>query len=103
MFIARTVLHSTHAELERRMTARELRVWAAAFQIEPWGEERAAGDVDTLANVLVALQTPKGKRFKPRRWTPDYSRAARPAQSEADMIRVVRRITAMQAAMASGE
>lgn len=84
------------------MTARELRVWAAAYSIEPWGEERAAGDVDTLANVLVALQTPKGKRFKPRRWTPDYTHAARPAQTEADMIRVVQRITAMQNAINSG-
>jgi hypothetical protein len=101
MFIARTVLHSTHAELQQRMTPRELRQWSALYSIEPWGEERDDAQADTVCNLLAALHTPKGKSFKARRYTPDYSQAMRPPQTEADMIRTAQNISAMMSASGS--
>lgn len=85
------------------MTARELRVWAALHAAEPWGEERAAGNIDALANVLVALKTPKGKTFKPRRYTPEYRKPRRRPQSLEAMKAVAQKFTAMLGARRKAE
>lgn len=65
-------MHCTVDELRQRMTVREYRKWLSVFSVAPWGEERDAQNFDTLANISVGLVTPKSK-FKPRRYTPDYS------------------------------
>lgn len=77
------------------MTSRELRLWAELYRVEPWGDERGDGRADTIANVLVGLQTPKGKQHKWKRYTPDYGRALRPPQTEDEMKRTLRNMAAM--------
>ncbi|MEM8738260.1 MAG: hypothetical protein AAGG38_07255 [Planctomycetota bacterium] len=85
------------------MTARELRTWADLYAAEPWGEERDAGNADALANVLVGLQTPKGKTHKWRRYTPEYRKPRRRAQTLEAMKAVAQKFTSMIGARRQAE
>lgn len=85
------------------MTARELRTWARVYAAQPWGEERAAGDMDALANVWVGLQTPKGKPAKWRRYTPEYGKTERKPQTMEQMQAAAIKLTAMLGARRRAE
>jgi len=55
LIIARTLGLSV-AEAQQRIDSREFTLWRAAYEIEPWGEERADIRTAILLRTLVSAQ-----------------------------------------------
>jgi hypothetical protein len=62
----------TRRELLARMDVEEFTYWLAKDRIDPIGPARQDAAADTIANVIVAVNTPSGKQFRARKYTPDY-------------------------------
>jgi hypothetical protein len=78
----------TVAELENRLSFRELIEWAAYYRIEPWGEERAdlrSGVV--AATVANANRGKKQKPFTPTDFMPLAEKRPEPAMNVDQKIR----------------
>lgn len=75
-------LGMTHRDMMQRMTTDEFAHWLAKDSIDPIGHARQDAAADTIANVIVAVNTPAGKQFKPRKYTPDYRQAHKPPQTD---------------------
>lgn len=92
MFLARTVLHSTLSELNRRMTRPELNLWIAAYNAEPWGEVRADWAAGQIAAVTATAHSSK-RVFKPSDFVPDFNRQYREPQTLEEMKAAAMQIT----------
>ena len=92
MFLARTVTHSTLAELDRRMTRPELILWIAAYNAEPWGELR---DDIAAGRICAVTATAHSSRrvFKPSDFIHDYTAQYRPPQTQEEMMAALRKST----------
>jgi hypothetical protein len=61
----------TRGELLHRMSASELAYWAAYFDQEPWGEERADLRSAIVASTIANVNRGKGRKpFRPRDFMP---------------------------------
>lgn len=94
MFLARTVLHSTRAELERRMSHPELLEWIAAYNAEPWGEYRADIAAGRICAVVATAHSTK-RVFRPSDFVHDYYEQFREPQTQQDMIAAAMKATAL--------
>jgi hypothetical protein len=81
MLLARTVTHATVAETKRRMTRLEFLKWAAAYQIEPWGDEW--NQVRAIAASSVAPWSKR--RINLSKYFPNSKRRLSAAQIEAGL------------------
>lgn len=84
-------LGKTRRQLVEELTPQELTYWIAKDRIDPIGPRRHDVNTDVLANLLVAIHTPKSKQFVPRSYVPDYRREhRRPAvQTPEEMMAAV--------------
>lgn len=92
MFLARTVLHSTLKELDRRMTNPELLQWVAAFNAEPWGEVRADLAAGQIAAITANAHSSR-RRFKPSDFMPDFNEQYREPQTQEAMMAAAMKAT----------
>lgn len=84
MHLARTVTHSTLAECQQRMLAREFQYWVAEYKRRPWGDDWL--QTGTLAAAVVAPWT--RRRVRPDQFIPGAKPAARrrdPKELEMEM------------------
>lgn len=73
----------TRGELLARTTAREREEWAAYFDVEPWGEERA--DLRSAIVAATVANVNKGKNrqpFKPADFMPKFEKPKAPSADE---------------------
>lgn len=92
MFLARTVLHSTLAELNRRMTHPELLLWIAAYNGEPWGELRADIAAGRICAVTATAHSTK-RVFRASDFVHDYAEQYREPQTMDEQIAAARKFT----------
>ncbi len=100
----------TVAELDRRMSSRELTEWMAYFEVEPWGEERADLRSGIVASVIAnANRDPKKRKqpFAPADFMPYATRPATdppPAETLAARTeRIRQRFTVLTGGLADGD
>jgi len=62
----------TVRELDDRMSSREFVDWAAYFEAEPWGEERADLRMGIMAALTANIHASRGKRFAPGDFMPKF-------------------------------
>ena len=76
-------------ETQAAVSAREFTLWAAFYQTEPWGEERADLRAGIIAHTVYAMNRGKGSAaMSPAEFMPQFDRpapnlAAVPAQLDA--------------------
>jgi hypothetical protein len=74
----------THAELMRRMSARELAEWRVYYRLEPFGAERDAAHAGVISATVANFSgfRRSGDVFKPSDFMVDYLDAPEPEPSE---------------------
>ncbi len=72
MFLCRT-LKKTLAELQQAITADELCLWLADYQLQPWGEWRDDLCAGQITAMIANVNTKRGG-FKPSDFMPDFER-----------------------------
>lgn len=92
MFLARTVTHSTLAELRQRMTRWEFNHWMALYAAEPWGEVRADWAAGQIAAVTATAHSSK-RIYRPSDFMPDFERQYRSPQTQDEMMAAAMKAT----------
>lgn len=75
----------TVGELLARISSRELSEWAAYYELEPWGEERADLRAGIVASTMANTARDPKKRQKPYRaneFMPQFAGADRESDGE---------------------
>jgi hypothetical protein len=74
----------TRSELLSRTTVREREEWAAYFDVEPWGEERADLRAGIIASTVANVNRGRRKPFKPSDFMPEFTKP-KPGLSAIDL------------------
>lgn len=94
----------TVAELEQRMSSRELIEWQAFAEVEPFGELRAdlRIGIQTAALVRLWADPKKSKAITPATFMPQFEQAAQPAPEPKTPEQLLARFDALTAGMTGG-
>ncbi|MGC4031482.1 MAG: hypothetical protein QM754_07070 [Tepidisphaeraceae bacterium] len=79
-------------ELLARIDSRELAEWMAAFNLAPWGDERADLRAGIVASTIVNVN---GGKSKPSDFLPKYGQQEPKQQTPEDIRNMALRINAM--------
>lgn len=85
----------TVRELLARIDSLELTEWMAAYNVEPWGEDRSDLRAGIVASTVANCHSTKGHEFKPSDFIPQFVEMEKPQQTPEQMQRMARKLNAM--------